>query len=135
MTLLGWKKYEEAMSDEHPLLESCSAKFQYKSKLLVKNPLNIYPEWKYKLFHYNNLKAGQYVKIWKRKTRGQVLACLLTWYWQRNFLREFTEDCFAVFDQSSRVILPMWYCQLCFFLWISCGYRLDGPVEDFWKKL
>ena len=29
-------------------------------------------------------KAGKYVKIWERKTRGYVLAHLLAWYWQRS---------------------------------------------------
>ena len=52
-------------------------------------------------------------------------------YWQRNFPREFTENCFAVFDQSSRVILLTWYCRLYFFPWIPRGYPLNGSVKDF----
>ena len=55
-------------------------------------------------------------------------------YWQRNFPREFTENCFAVFDQSSHVILLTWYCWLYSFPRISHGSPLDGSVEDFWKK-
>ena len=35
--------------------------------------------------------AGKYLKIWVRTIRGQVLAHLLTSYWQRNFLHEFTK--------------------------------------------
>ena len=34
---------------------------------------------------------------------------------QRNFPREYTEKCFAVFDQSSCVIYLMWYQPLLFF--------------------
>ena len=40
-------------------------------------------------------KAEKYLKIWQRKTIGQVLArvlALLAWYWQRSFLRELTEN-------------------------------------------
>ena len=33
----------------------------------------------------------------------------------RNFPREFTEKCFAIFDQSSCVIYLMWYRSLLFF--------------------
>ena len=33
----------------------------------------------------------------------------------RNFLHEFTEKCFAVFDQSSCVIYLLWYQPLLFF--------------------
>ena len=58
-------------------------------------------------------------------------ARLLTWYWQRNFPREFTENYFAVFDQSSHVILLRWYCRLYFFPWIPRGDPLNGSVKDF----
>ena len=59
-------------------------------------------------------------------------ARLLAGYWQRNFLCEFTENCFAVFDQSSDVILLTWYyCRLYFFLWIPCDYPLNGSLKDF----
>ena len=57
-------------------------------------------------------KAGKNLKIWVRKTRAQLLACLFAWYQQRNFLCEFTENCFAVFDQSSHRISFTWYCLL-----------------------
>ena len=63
-----------------------------------------------------------------------MLACLLAWYWQRNFPCEFTENCFVIFDQSSSIILLMLYCQLYCILWIPCGYPLDGSVEDFWQN-
>ena len=70
-----------------------------------------------------------------RKKGSRPSACLparlLAWYWQRNFPREFTENCFAVFDQSSRVILLTWYCRLYFFPWIPRGYPLNGSVKDF----
>ena len=38
-----------------------------------------------------------------------LLACLPG---ERNFPREFTENCFAIFDQSSHIILLLWYCRL-----------------------
>ena len=76
-------------------------------------------------------KNGKYLKFWERKAPGRALACLLAWYWQRNFLCEFTENCFAVFDQSSRVILLTWYCRLYFFPWIPRGDPLNGSVKDF----
>ena len=64
-------------------------------------------------------KTGKYIKIWERKTRGQVPACLLAWYWQKNFPREFTENCFAIFDQSTglRQTWKTWKKQC--FLWHS----------------
>ena len=33
-----------------------------------------------------------------------MLACLLAWYWQKNYLHEFTESCFVAFDLCSRGI-------------------------------
>ena len=46
--------------------------------ILVKNPLYICPKWKvHDIALKQLLKAGKYQKIWKRKTRGQMLACLL----------------------------------------------------------
>ena len=80
-------------------------------------------------------KVAKYLKIWESKTRGQVLAQLLTWYWQRNFLRELAENCFVVFDQSSHRILLTWYCWLYFFPWISCGCLLDGSSKIFDKTI
>ena len=77
-------------------------------------------------------KTGKYLK---RKTRGQVLAHLLAWYWQRNFPCELTENCSAIFDQSSCAILLTWYCWLYFFLGISCGYPSDGSLKIFDKTL
>ena len=43
-------------------------------------------------------------------------ACLLTSCQLRNFLCEFTEKCFAIFDQSSCTIYLTWYRSL-LFLW------------------
>ena len=60
-----------------------------------------------------------------------MLACLLAWYWQRNYPCEFAENWFVNFDQSSHVIFHTWYCQLYFFLWIQCGYPVNGSVKDF----
>ena len=42
-------------------------------------------------------------------------ACLLASCQLRNFPREFTEKCFAVFDQSSYAIYLMWYWSPLFF--------------------
>ena len=42
-------------------------------------------------------------------------ACLLALCQLRNFLRELTEKCFAVFDQSSHAIYLTWYRSLLFF--------------------
>ena len=41
--------------------------------------------------------------------------CLLASCQLRNFLREFTEKCFAVFDHSSCAIYLMWYQPFLFF--------------------
>ena len=41
--------------------------------------------------------------------------CLLVSCQLRNFPREFTEKCFAVFDQSSHAIYLTWYRPLLFF--------------------
>ena len=67
----------------------------------------------------------------RKKDSGRSLACLLAWYWQINFPHEFTENCFAVFDQSSHIILLMWYCQLYFFSWIPHGCPLNASAKDF----
>ena len=69
----------------------------------------------------------------KKGSRPSVClpARLLAWYWHRNFPRDFTEDCFSVFDQSSRVILLSWYCQRSFFPWIPRGDPLNGSVKEF----
>ena len=48
-----------------------------------------------------------------------LLACLPAWVLTlcqlRNFLCEFTEKCFAIFDQSSLTIYLTWYWSLLFF--------------------
>ena len=41
--------------------------------------------------------------------------CLLASCQLRNFLCEFTEKCFAIFDQSSHMIYLTWYWLLLFF--------------------
>ena len=43
------------------------------------------------------------------KGRNSLVACLLAPCQLRNFPREFTEKCFAVFDQSSCAIYLTWY--------------------------
>ena len=49
--------------------------------------------------------------------RGKLEStCLLALCQLRNFLREFTENCFVVFDESNHVIYLMWYRSLLFFL-------------------
>ena len=82
-------------------------------------------------------KTGKYLKFWERKNSrlsGCLLARLLTWYWQRNFPREFTENCFAIFEQSNRVILLTLYCRLYFFPWIPVN-PLNGSAKDFLSNL
>ena len=76
------------------------------------------------------LKCGSRLGQKSEKVKLQA-KCLLARYWQRNFLCEFTENCSAVFVKSGGITLLTWYCQLYFFPWISCGYPLDGSVQDF----
>ena len=103
--------------------------------ILLQNPWNICLKQKGK---YISLKKQ--VKNWKvskilRKKGFRLTACLpaslLAWYWQRHFLHEFTENCFAVFDQSSLVIMLTLYYRLYFFLWIPRGNPLNGSDKDF----
>ena len=47
---------------------------------------------------------------------------------QKHFPSEFTENCFAVFDESSRVILLMWYCQP-----LSCELHVAISLMDMSK--
>ena len=59
-----------------------------------------------------NQKAGTHLS-----ERGKLEStCLLALCQLRNFLREFTENCFVVFDQSNHVIYLTWYRLLLFFL-------------------
>ena len=75
------------------------------------------------------LKTGKYLKFSERKTPGQVLACLLACLpWVSH---EFTKNVFAIFDQSSPIILLLWYCRLYSSPWIPLGYPLNGSVKDF----
>ena len=81
-----------------------------------------------------NFKAWKVSKILRNENSrpGTCLpARLLAWHWQRNPPREFTENCFAVFDPSSCVIFLTWYCWLYFFTWIPRGYSLNGSVKYF----
>ena len=56
------------------------------------------------------------VSVWERKTRIHFLDGLFATCQLRNFPCEFTENCFAAFDQSSCAIYLMWYRLLLFFL-------------------
>ena len=60
-----------------------------------------------------NPKAEKY--LFERGKLDPLLARLLTSCQLRNFLHEFTENCFAVFDQSSHAIYLMWYRSFLFF--------------------
>ena len=51
----------------------------------------------------------------RRNPLACLSPCLLTSCQLRNFLCEFNEKCFAVFDQSSCAIYLMWYQPLLFF--------------------
>ena len=57
-------------------------------------------------------------------------ACLLASCHLRNFLREFTEKCFAVFDQSSCAIYLMWYRPLLFFWGFSSIILFMAWLQD-----
>ena len=56
-----------------------------------------------------NQKNEKYLS-WGEKPTCLLASCLL-----RNFPQEFTEKCFAVFDQSSCVIYLTWYRPVLFF--------------------
>ena len=58
-----------------------------------------------------NQKAEKYLS--RRKKIEST--CLLASCQLSDFPREFTENCFAVFDQSSRTIYLTWYRSLLFF--------------------
>ena len=64
--------------------------------------------------------------------RGEIhlLALLLASCQLRNFPREFTEKCFALFDQSSCAIYLMWYQPLLFFweFFLSFFLRYDFKI-------
>ena len=82
-------------------------------------------------------KTGIYLKFWERKNSrmsSYLLARLLAWYWQRNFPREFTENSFVIFEQSSRVILLTLYWRLYFFPWIPVN-PLNESVKGFLSNL
>ena len=59
-----------------------------------------------------NRKAEKYLK---EKTRIHLLVHLLVSCKVRNFLCEFTENCFAIFDQSSHTIFLTWYPEIYFY--------------------
>ena len=69
------------------------------------------------MFRWNIYPRRWKVSVWESKTRIHLLlARLLASCQLRNFLREFTEICFAVFDQSNCAIYLTWYGPLLFFL-------------------
>ena len=80
--------------------------------------------------------TGYYTKSEKGKLDSQVIACLLAWYWQRNFPCKFTENCFFLLIKLYNVNLAhVLYCMGCclphVFLGIPHDYPLNGSVEDF----
>ena len=80
---------------------------------------------KYNTFCWNNQPKSWKVSVWERETRIHLLACLLASCQLRNFLCEFTEQCFAVLtNQAMQIILCgvghsyfSWIFPLSFFLW------------------
>ena len=117
--------------------ETCLLKSQssVKIKITCSESVKHFPKTKSTVyFTNNNSKRWKVSKILRKKDSRPsacLPACLLAWYWQRNIPREFTENCFAVLDQSSRVIFLTWYCRLYFFPWIPRGYPLNRSVKDF----
>ena len=76
-------------------------------------------------------KNGSCIQILDTALRGQMLAHLIAWYWQRNFPRECVlKTCrfwlIKPHNFAYVVLLTL------FFLWFSRASPLDGSVEDFW---
>ena len=69
------------------------------------------------MFHcWNNYPKSWKVSVWERKTRIHFLLVRMLASCQiRHFLREFTENCFAIFDQSNCMFNLTWYELLLFF--------------------
>ena len=78
----------------------------------------------------------------RRNPLACLPACLLTSCQLRNIPREFTEKCFAVFDQSNCVIYIAWFgidrsyfsvnFLLSFLLWYDCKGNAIRPKYDLW---
>ena len=90
-------------------------------KLLSQSSVNI-KNWEESNKHLPKIKSTTcIIEITSQENekylRGEIhlLACLLTLWHLRNFPCEFTEKCFAVFDQSSHAIYLTWYRLLLFF--------------------
>ena len=60
-------------------------------------------------------KNEKYLSDGGRNPLACLPACLLTSCQLRNFLCEFTEKCFAIFDQSSHMIYLTWHWLFLFF--------------------
>ena len=83
----------------------------------------------------------------KYLSEGEIhlLACLLVSCQLRNFPHEFTEKCFAVFDQSSCVIYLTWYWLLLFFqefssiipfmVWLQDSSQMKGRGYIFMSSI
>ena len=71
--------------------------------------------------------------------------CLLASCQLRNFLCEFTEKCFAIFDQSSHMIYLTWYWLLLFFwefssiipfmVWLQDSSQIKGRGYIFMSSI
>ena len=67
------------------------------------------------IYEKSNQKNEKYLSL-GRNPVACLPPCSLASCQLRNFLCEFTEKCFAVFDQSGCAIYLMWYQPLQFFL-------------------
>ena len=67
------------------------------------------------IYEKSNQKNEKYLSV-GRNPVACLRPCRLASCQLRNFLREFTEKCFAVFYQSGCAIYLMWYRPLQFFL-------------------
>ena len=77
--------------------------------------------------NWNNYPKTWKVSVWERKPRMHLLACLLPCQLAlcqlRNFLCEFNEKYFAIFDQSR--------CAICISHDIACSYFLENLLVSF----
>ena len=60
-------------------------------------------------------KNEKYLSEGRNPLACSPASCFLALCQPRNFLCEFTEKCFAIFDQSSHMIYLTWYWLLLFF--------------------
>ena len=92
---------------------------------------------KYRIF-YQKKQPKRLESIFKPEKGKLGAKCLLACSPDTDnkiFHNELTENCFAILDQSSCTIFLMWYYQLYFFPWISCGYPIDGSLRIFDKTI